>query len=91
MSADPENRKSPCCLADRTGADSRKNLNLNVPSNPALSIQSVNLAQVRVWLCEAIRIAREAASTGRSSHMLALVRHLEGFACRVGTQREESK
>jgi hypothetical protein len=88
MSADTDPRKSPCA---NTGPDSLQNLPHTVSNNPALSIQPVNLAQVRDWLCEAIRIAREAASTGRSSHMLALVRHLDGFACRVGSQREELK
>lgn len=88
MSADPEKRKSPCA---NTGNDSRKNLRVALPSNPALSIPPVNLAQVRVWLCEAIRIAREAASTGRVCHMLAMVRYLEGFACRVESQQEELK
>jgi hypothetical protein len=84
----PEKRKGP---GGNRGADSRENLSQTLPSNPALSIPPANLAQVRAWLCEAIRIARKAASTGRSNHMLALVRHLEGFACRVGSQLEELK
>jgi hypothetical protein len=83
----PVERKSPC---SNTGGDSQ-NLSKRLPSNPALSIPPVNLAQVLVWLCEAIRIAREAASTGRVCHTLAIVRHLEGVARRVEFQLKELK
>jgi hypothetical protein len=88
MSADTDPRKRPCA---NTGWDSLRNLNPTLPSNPALSIQPVDLAQVCVWLREAIRIAREAVSTGRACDRLAVVRNLEGIACRVGFQLEESE
>jgi hypothetical protein len=79
MSADPENRKSPCCLADRTGADSRKNLNLNVPSNPALSIPLIDPALVRCrWDEEDRRLEKLWKDTGREIHRLALERHRAG-------------
>ncbi len=84
--ADPEKRKSPCA---NTGRDSLENLTPTLPRYPVLSIPPVDLAKVCVWLREAIRIAREAVSTGRACHRLALVRHLEGVACRVGFQLEE--
>ena len=86
MSADTDPRKS---LGGNRGSDSQKNLTSTLPSNPALSIPPVNLAQVRVWLFEAIRIARESVSTGRACDRLAVVRHLEGVACRLGFQLEE--
>ena len=88
MSADLEKRKGP---GGNRGADSRENLLQPLPSNPALSIPPVDLEQVCVWLREAIRIAREAVSTGRACDRLAVVRHLEGVACRVGFQLEESE
>jgi len=88
MSADTDLRKRPCA---NTAPDSLQNLPQTLPSNPALSIPPVDLTQVCVWLREAIRIAREAVSTGRACDMLALVRHLEGIACRVGFQLEESE
>jgi hypothetical protein len=91
MRADTDPQKSPCCLAAHTGQDSFLNLSHQSPSNPALSIPPVDLAQVCVWLREAIRIAREAVSTGRACDRLAVVRHLEGVACRVGFQLEESE
>jgi hypothetical protein len=88
MSADTDLRKRPCA---NTAPDSLRNLNPTLPSNPALSIPPVDLAQVCVWLREAIRIAREAVSTGRACDRLAVVRNLEGIACRVGFQLEESE
>lgn len=88
MSADLEKRKGP---GGNRGADSRENLLQTLPSNPALSIPPVDLAQICVWLREAIRIAREAVSTGRACDRLAVVRNLEGIACRVGFQLEESE
>jgi hypothetical protein len=88
MSADADPRKSPCA---NTGRDSLRNLNSTFPTNPALSIPPVDLAQVCVWLRETIRIAREAVSTGRACDRLAVVRNLEGIACRVGFQLEESE
>ena len=47
------------------------------------------LAQGCVWLRDAVRLARLAASTGRAIHAKALQRHLERIACRVGFQLEE--
>ena len=79
MSAYSETGKSPCCLAARTGADSRKNLNSNLPSNPALSIPLIDPALVRCrWDEEDRRLEKLWKDTGREIHRLALECHRAG-------------
>ena len=85
MSAYPETGKSPCCLAARTGADSRKNLNSNLPSNPPMSIPLIDPALVRRrWDEEERRLEKLFKDTGREIHRLALEHHRAGVKEQIG-------
>lgn len=85
MSADPEKQKSPCCLAAHTGADSRKNLNPKLSSNPVLSIPLIVPALVRRrWDEEERRLEKLWKDTDREIHRLALERHRAGVKEKIG-------
>lgn len=86
MSADTDPRKSPCCLAAHTGADSRKNLPHISPNNLALSIQRSRYGAriLHGWMKESKRLHKEARDTKREIHDLALQRHLEAVTDHIG-------
>jgi hypothetical protein len=72
----PEKRKGP---GGNRGADSRKNLNSNLPSNQPMSIPLIDPALVRRrWDEEERRLEKLFKDTGREIHRLALERHRAG-------------
>jgi hypothetical protein len=86
MSADTDPRKSPCCLAAHTGADSRENPHHTLSNNPPMSIQRSQFgARILLgWVDEARRIHKEARDTKREIHAIAVERQLAGISEQIG-------
>lgn len=86
MTPNTDPRKSPCCLAAHTGADSRKNLLHTSSSNPPMSIQRSQFgARILLgWVDEARRIHKEAQDTKRKIHAIAVERQLAGISEQIG-------
>lgn len=79
-------RKSPCCLAAHTGADSCQNLKETSSSYHSMSIyRARSIAKIILgWVREAQRLHKLWMDTRREIHAIALQRHLTGLGEQMG-------